>query len=83
MGSFVRLRFKHTKPDGIGRLEPQTEGARKKREFLWWPTETAMDRQKIEVGVPFFRKGEWVRVWRDEDTGALKSEACSPPRKSK
>lgn len=79
----MTLGFKHTKPKGISRLEPKTDGGGKKRELIWWPTETAMDRQEIEVGVPFFRKGEWIRVWRDESTGALKSAACPSPRKDR
>jgi hypothetical protein len=63
----------------VARLPETDEG--KKREFIWWPDQNAIDRQKIEIGIPFERKGEWILVWRDEKSGAIKSKACSPPRK--
>lgn len=82
MSSFLRIRFR-PKSFETGREFRNRAGGeeKKKREFIWWPDNNAMDRQKIEIGVPFKRKGEWIIVWQDEKTGAIKSKACAPPRK--
>lgn len=81
MRSFLKVRFRRRKPSGVARLPETDEG--KKREFIWWPDQTALDRQRIEIDIAFKRKGGWILVWRDEKTGAIKSKACSPPRKEK
>jgi len=44
----------------------------RKRDLVYWPSRTAFDRQVVEVGVPFYRKGEWIVLVRRE-SGALKS----------
>jgi len=68
MKNLMTLRFKPpSKPKGIARMQP------KKSRFIWWPTDTAIDRQRIEIGVPFTRKGERLIVERNSETGALKS----------
>ena len=46
---------------------------------MWWPTHTADDRQKIEVGVPFKRKGEWIIVKRNPKTKAPESKPYYGP----
>ncbi len=45
---------------------------KKKRDLIYWPSRMALDCQVVEVGVPFYRKGEWIVVVRRE-SGALKS----------
>ncbi|MDD5022904.1 MAG: hypothetical protein PHU63_01925 [Candidatus ainarchaeum sp.] len=62
-----------------------------KRDLIWWPTRTALDRQLVEIGVPFQRKtregtsinGEWIIVLRDEKTGFLKSRVSNPHERAK
>ncbi len=70
----MQLRFRPPrKPRGIGRLDPKTD----KREFIWWPDNNALDRQKIEIGVPFERKGERLLVEKTKG-GGLKSTYLGP-----
>jgi|GEM_PF-2482741 len=73
MGNLMMLRFRPPgKPRGIARVQPKTE--EKECRFIWWPTDTAVDRQRIEIGVPFIDKfGEKIVVERNPKTGALKS----------
>jgi len=76
MRSLVYLRFKPRKPKGIARAEP-------KKDKIWWPDNNALDRQRIEVGVPFKRKGEWLLVERTKGGGFKSTFLRSASRKEK
>jgi len=43
-------------------------------DLVWWPTRMAFDRQLVQVGEPFERKGEVLMLERAQ-SGALKSRS--------
>ena len=70
----MKLRFVPPKP----REKPAKKGKWPKR--IWWPSDTAISRQKIEIGVPFIDNfGERIIVERNEETGGLSSKVYSGP----
>jgi len=66
--------------------KPRRTPAKKKKwpKKIWWPSDTAISRKMIEVGVPFIDKfGEKIIVERDEETGGIKSKYLGTPKNQK